>query len=322
MPRHGILPALAALLAAGASSMSAQGLPAYLPINPVTTSRSALYFQPHEPPAPRWRATAQFDWASLIEVSTAAEAESFVLDAEVLRMDLTLVRDYGPASFVLVRAGVFNAYDGVMDEFYNWYHEVTGLKVKGREQRPLNRFAYGGEFADGEARAWEPVGLALTDVTVGAGIRNSPNLQSMLFVTLPTSTAGRGYSRGTVSVNATLTGWRQLSDRLRYEGSAGLGWTPRHGELTPFQRTTFWSVSSGLRLRFWGRQAMFFNGFYQSAGYRGTGLGTYDRAEMTGDMGFLIRPGRGAPELILALTEDLKPSGPAIDAAFRIGVRW
>jgi hypothetical protein len=67
---------------------------------------------------------------------------------------------------------------------------------------------------------------------------------------------------------------------------------------------------------------MFFNGFYQSAGYRGTGLGVFDRAEVTGDMGFLIRPGRRAPELVLALTEDLKPSGPAIDAAFRIGVRW
>jgi hypothetical protein len=258
----------------------------------------------------------------MIEVGTADETESFVLDTEVLRMDLTMVRDYGPASFVLVSAGVFSAFDGVMDEFYNWYHELTGLEVKAREQRPLNSFAYGGEFADGEARAWEPVGIALTDLTVGAGIRNSPNLQSMLFVTLPTSTAGRGYSRGTVSVNATLTGWRQISDRLRYEGSAGLGWTPRHGELKRFQRTTFWAVSSGLRLRFWGQQAMFFNGFFQSPGYRGTGLGIFDRVEVTGDMGFLIRPGRGAPELVLALTEDLKPSGSAIDAAFRIGVRW
>lgn len=322
MLRHRTLSALAALVAASASSVSAQGLPAYVPINPVTTARSALYFQPYEAPAPRWRATLQFDWASLVEVASTPTTESFVIDAEVVRMDLTLVKDYGPANFVLVSAGIFSAFDGVMDGFYNWYHDVTGLQVAARSQRPKNEFRYGGEFGDGTTRSWESAGVALGDLRIGAGIRNSPSLQTLVFVTLPTATTSDGYGRGTVSANATLTGWRQLSGRLRFEGSGGFGWTPRHGDLEDYQRTTFWSVSSGLRLRFWGEQSMFFNTFYQSAGYRDTGLSTYDRYELTADMGFLIRTGQGGPELILALTEDLKPSGPAIDAAFRIGLRW
>jgi hypothetical protein len=314
--------ALAALLVAGASSLTAQGLPAYTPINPVTTSRSALYFQPVVGPAPGWRVTAQFDWGSLIEIAASNPETSFLLDAEVLRLNFSLVKDYGPANFMLVSAELTSAIAGVMDGFYNWYHDLTGLQVGARNQRPDNSFTYAGRFSDGVNRQWDDSPIALGDLKLGVGVRNSPALQTLVFVTLPTSTAGRGYRRGVVTANMTITGFRQLSNRLRYEGSAGVGWAPRHGELKDFQKTTFWSASSGLRLEFWGRQAMFFNGFYQTAGYKNSGVEGYDRAELTGDMGFLLRPSRNGPELILALTEDLKPSGPAVDAAFRIGLRW
>ena len=322
MIRIGIPSALATLLVAGASSINAQSLPTYVPINPVTTSRSALYFQSMVGPAPDWRATAQFDWSSLIEIAADNPANSFLLDAEVLRLNLTLVKDYGPANFMLVSAEVNSAIAGVMDGFYNWYHDFTGLRVAAREQRPANEFAYRGRFSDGVEREWDDSPLSLGDLKLGAGVRNSPSVQTLVYVTLPTSTAGRGYSRGVITANATITGFRQLSERLRYEGSVGFGWAPRHGELEAFQRTTFWAVASGLSLRFWGQQGMFFNGFYQTAGYRDTGVEGFDRAELTGDMGFLLRPSRGGPDLILALTEDLKPSGSAVDATFRIGLRW
>ncbi|MDZ4673289.1 MAG: DUF3187 family protein [Gemmatimonadota bacterium] len=322
MHRFGTLSALAALVVAGASSSNAQSLPTYVPINPVTTSRSALYFQSMVGPAPTWRATAQFDWSSLIEIAASDPTTPFLLDAEVLRLNLTLVRDYGPANFVLVSAEVNSAIAGVMDGFYNWYHDVTGLRVAAREQRPSNEFAYRGRFKDGVEREWNDSPISLGDLKLGAGVRNSPSVQTLLYVTLPTSTAGRGYSRGVVTGNATITGFRNFSERLRYEGSVGLGWAPRHGELEEFQKTIFWALSSGLSLRFWGNQSMFFNGFYQTAGYRDTGVEGYDRAEMTGDMGFLIRPSPTGPVLILALTEDLKPSGSAVDATFRIGLRW
>lgn len=313
---------LAALCLVEPPTAGAQGLPTYTPINPTTTSRSALYFQPYERPAPAWRATAQLDWASLIEATRPGKPESFLLDAEVLRLELTLVRDYGPANFVLLSASVNGAVDGYMDGFYDWYHDLTGLRVPAREQRPRNEFAYQGTFADGETRSWDKAPVFLGDVKLGLGVRHSPALQTLVFVTLPTTTAGRGYGRGVASANGIVTGRGEWSGRLVYEGSLGFGWTPRHGELEEFQKTTFWSASSGLRLRFWGQQSMFFTGFWQTAGYRDTNLELFDRAELTADMGFIVRTSPGSPELVLALTEDLKPSGPAVDATFRVGLRW
>lgn len=162
----------------------------------------------------------------------------------------------------------------------------------------------------------------LTDVTLGLGVRNTPTIQTLVFVTLPTTTHQRGYGRGTFSANGIVTMRRELGERLLYEGSVGVGWTPRHGGLEEFQRTTFWSLSSGLRFRFWGRQALFFNVFRQSGNYQDTQTEVLDGSELTADMGFILRPGRNAPALILALTEDLLPSGPAVDATFRIGLRW
>lgn len=324
MTRSRIVAALAAMSLSLATSAAAQGLPAYVPINPATTSRSALYFQPYEAPAPGWRATVQFDWSSMIEYSASAPGVpvAWLFDAEVLRLDVTLVKDYGPGNFLLVSAGAASVIDGVMDEFFDWYHDLVGLPVGGRASRPTNEFGYEATLPDGTTRSWGNPGLMLTDVKLGVGVRNTPSIQTLVFVTLPTTTHQRGYGRGVVSANGIITGRSQLSERLYYEGSVGVGWTPRHGDMEAFQKTLFWSGSSGLRFRFWGRQAMFFNAFYQTASYRDSGLRPIDRAEVTADMGFLIRPGRNAPELILALTEDLLPSGPAVDATFRIGVRW
>jgi hypothetical protein len=314
--------ALAGLALCLTGTAAAQGLPAYVPINPVITSRSALYFQPYEHPAPEWRTTWQFDWASLIEFEGAQPADYWLLDAEVLRLDATMVKDYGPGNFILIGAGLARAQDGLLDGFFDWYHDVTGLRVPNREVRPKNAFAYEGRFPDGQFFRWDKPGLMLTDLKLGLGVRNTPAMQTLIFATLPTSTHPRGYGRGTWSANGIVTLRSQLSDRWYYEGSGGAGWTPRHGELEEFQNTVFYSASSGLRFRFWGRQAMFFNLFYQSANYHDTGRRSLDRAELSGDMGFILRPGRRAPELILAMSQDLKPSGPAIDAAFRIGLRW
>ncbi|MFN2316111.1 MAG: DUF3187 family protein [Gemmatimonadales bacterium] len=319
-----IVAALAAMALSLATSAAAQGLPAYVPINPATTSRSALYFQPYEAPAPGWRATVQFEWSSMIEYKGAAPGipEAWLFDAEMLRLDVTLVRDYGSGNFLLVSAGAASVVDGVMDEFFDWYHDLVGLPGGGRTVRPTNEFAYEATLPGNRSFTWGKPGLMLTDVKLGIGVRNTPSIQTLVFATLPTTTHQRGYGRGTVSANGIVTARSQLSERLYYEGSVGMGWTPRQGDMEAFQKTLFWSASSGLRFRFWGRQAMFFNAFYQTGSYRDSGLKPIDRAELTGDMGFLLRTGRNAPELILALTEDLLPTGPAVDATFRIGLRW
>lgn len=321
-PSH-LLAALAGAALGLASSAAAQGLPAYAPINPAVTSRSALHFQPYEAPAPSWRATAQFDWSSAVEyhLGSSPSERRWIMDAEVLRLDVTMVKDYGSGNFVLLGAGMARVQDGLLDAFFDWFHDLTGFPHGPRKLRPRNEFAYEAVL-DGTPHEWDAPGLMLTDLKVGVGVRNTPGVQTVIFATLPTTTHPDGYGRGTISANGIITARRPLSDRLSYEGSVGVGWTPRRGDLAEYQKTLFISASSGLRFRFWGAQAMFFNAFWQTANYRDTGLPPLDKAELTGDMGFLLRPGRHAPELILALTEDLLPSGPAIDAAFRIGLRW
>jgi hypothetical protein len=77
-----------------------------------------------------------------------------------------------------------------------------------------------------------------------------------------------------------------------------------------------------LRWRFAGQQALFGTLWMQSANWKNTGWGSVDDAEVTLDFGGLLTLGKHWPELQLGMTEDIKPSGPAIDAGFKLGLRW
>jgi hypothetical protein len=163
--------------------------------------------------------------------------------------------------------------------------------------------------------------LFFGDARLFAGYRVSSAIQAALAVTVPTSTAPAGYGRGTFSVSGIATARKVSKSRWGIEGSVGVGYTPRHGDLMEFQKTLFYSGSAGARYRFWGKQAAFVNLFVQSANYQGTTLPAFDSREMTLDYGFLLRAKKG-PEWFLGMTEDLEPRGPAIDLSFRIGARW
>ena len=85
-----------------------------------------------------------------------------------------------------------------------------------------------------------------------------------------------------------------IDHRWTYEGSFGLGYTPRHeDDLRQFQLTFLQSLSSGFRYRFAGKQAVFVNLFYQSANYEATTLRALDQRELTLDYGFLLRAKKG-----------------------------
>jgi catechol 2,3-dioxygenase-like lactoylglutathione lyase family enzyme len=310
---------LLALAAALPARLPAQGLPPYLAVNPALTSRGGLYFQPYVDPAPGWQVRLLLDYASAIEYSETPDAR-FILDAELLRLDATVTRDLGSA-FVGASVGINGAYGGFLDGFLDWYHEVTGLRVAAREVRPRNEFEYELILPDRAPIRREASSAFLGDARLLAGHRHTRHWQTTVAVTLPTATGPRGYGRGTVSASAITTVRVPLDPRLSFEGSAGLGVTPRHGDLEAVQRTVFGSASGGVRWRFWGRQAAFINLFYQSAGYRDTGVRALDQRELTLDYGFLLRARKG-PEIFLGMTEDLEPRGPAIDLSFRIGARW
>lgn len=298
---------------------SAQSLPQYAPINPVAASRSGLYFQPYRTPRlGHLSLELRLDYASAIEYNIPSPRPSYLLDGEFLRLELAAARDLSPKLFLLGSVSANGAYGGFLDGFLNWYHNLLGFRLPERDARPKDVFAYQLALANGVTLDRSPSDLFLGDIRVGAGYRYGPWLQTALSVTLPTSSGPDGYGRGTASVNALNTLHARLSGRFVYEGSLGFGWTPTHGELSPYQRTLFASGTSGLRFRFWGRQSLFLNVFYHSAYYHETTLPALDRSELSLDFGWLLATKSGR-EWKIGMTEDLQPSGPAIDIVFRFG---
>jgi hypothetical protein len=300
------------------ASARAQGLPAYYPINPVADSRTALGFEPFRAPRPGgWSLGLSLDYASAVEVADFRRAD-YTLDAELLRLRLRVARDLSPALFVMADASAQGSYAGFLDGFLNWYHDLIGVTLEARKERPDDAFLYRLDLDDGRSRNRRPSDLFLGDVRLSAGLRRGSHLQAIATVTLPTSTGSTGYGRGVVSAGLLTTVHGKLAEPLTYEGSLGLGYTPTHGDLTAYQRTTMVSGSSGLRWRFWGRQSLYANLFYHGPYYHGTTIPPLDRRELSLDFGWILAT-RGGREWRIGMTEDMEPNGPAVDIVFRLG---
>jgi uncharacterized protein DUF3187 len=295
-----------------------QGLPAFAPLNPVASSRSGLYFQPYRESAPgRWKSTFELDYASVIEFNQLPQA-NYVLDSEILQLSLGISRDLGPHTFLALSIPVMGAYAGFMDGFLDWYHGALGIRISERERRPRDRFLYSITLPDGRSFDRSSSNLFLGDVRAGVGIRLSPNLQTMLSLTLPTSTGPEGYGRGVPSLGVVTTLRSPLDPRMMYEGSVGLGYTPTHGTLADWQRSAMLALSSGLKYRVWGTQSLFANLFYHSPYYHDTSLPSLDRRELSLDFGWILET-HGGGDWRIGLTEDLEPGGPGVDLVLRVG---
>jgi len=306
----------------GVGPAAGQGLPEFAPINPVAQSRSGLYFQPYREPRPgHLTVDVRLDYGSAIEYDLPQPRPSYLLDGEFLRLQIAAARDVRPNLFLFGEASLDGAYGGFLDGFLNWYHKLLGLNLPEREARPNDVFAYQLALGNGVTLNRSPSDLFLGDARLGAGYRWNRALQTAVSVTLPTSTGPDGYGRGTVSVDAVNTARIRLSSRFTYEGSLGFGWTPTKGELAPYQKQVFVSATSGLRFRFWGRSSLFANVFYHSPYYRDTTLPALDRRDLELDFGWLLATKSGR-EWRIGMTEDLEPSGPAIDVIFRLGASF
>jgi hypothetical protein len=298
---------------------SAQGLPAYAPVNPVADSRTPLGFEPFRTPRPgRWTAGLALDYASAIEHAEEPRAR-YDLDAEILRLRLRVARDLSPAAFVELDASAGGSYSGFLDGILDWYHGLLGIDLEERDRRPRNAFLYRIELPDGLAVERRPCDLFLGDLRVAAGLRHGAHLQTVASLTLPTSTAPDGYGRGVVTAGLVTTVRVALAEPLLYEGSLGLGYSPAHGDLAGYQRTGLVSGSSGLRWRFWGRQSLYANLFVHSPYYHDTTIRSLDRRDVALDFGWMLAT-RSGREWRLGLTEDPEPGGPGIDLVFRLGV--
>ena len=300
------------------TALGAQGLPPYVPINPVATSRTGLGFEPYRDPVPgRWVLGAAVDYASTIEYNDLVLSD-YYLDSELLRVSLRASRDLDSRTFVLADADVRGAYAGFLDGFLDWYHGLLGLDIPERDHRPKDEFLYWVSPTTGLAFGTESSDLFLGDLRLGAGRRWTPYLQSIAAVTLPTATGPEGYGRGVASVSLLNTVRAAINPRLVYEGSLSLGYTAKHGPLGPWQRTWMVSGSSGLRMGIWGRQSLFANFLYHAPYYKGTSLPALDRRDLSFDFGWILARGPGS-EWRVGMTEDLEPGGPAIDLVFRLG---
>ena len=296
----------------------AQGLPPFAPLNPMSSSRSGLYYQPLRGPAPgRWVTTMALDYASIIEYNQLPEA-NYVLDSEVLRVSLGLSRDLGERSFLMLEASAGGAYAGFMDGFLDWYHSALGIRMRQREIRPRDRFLYEITLPDGRAIQRSRSNLFLDDLRVGFGFRPRPELQTVVSLTLPTSTGPVGYGRGVPSLSVLNTMGALLSPRVHYEGSLGLGFTPTNGSLARLQRELFLAVTSGVRVTVWGHNSVFANLFYHSPYYHSTTLPSLDRRELSLDFGWVLQTRTGG-EWRVGMTEDLEPGGPGVDLVLRVG---
>jgi hypothetical protein len=296
----------------------AQGLPAYHPINPVADSRTVLGFEPYRAPSSSaWNLGLALDYASAIEVADSRRAD-YTLDAELLRLRVRVARDLGPALFVMADASAQGSYAGFLDSFLNWYHDLIGVTLEAREKRPDDAFLYRLDLPDGVSRDRRSSDLFLGDLRLSAGLRRGRHLQTIATLTLPTSTGPGGYGRGVVATGLLTTVHAKLAEPWTYEGSLGLGYTPTHGDLSDYQRTTMVSGSSGLRWRFWGRQSLYANLFYHSPYYHDTSIPPLDRRELSLDFGWILAA-RSGREWRIGMTEDMEPNGPAIDIVFRLG---
>ena len=304
----------------GALPLRAQSLPPYSSVNPVVASRSGLATFSWVEPGRRWQLALVTDYASAIEYAVGDNL-LYIVDAELLRFQATVTRTLGAKGFLLAEASFNGAYDGFLDGFLEWYHNFTGLHVAARDLRPKNEFDYEINLPDGQSYHYEPSSGFLGDLRLGAGLRHSPHWQSLFSVTLPTGDGPAGYRRGTVSLNATTALRSEFGGRFVYQGSLGVGFTPKHGELSGLQRRYFVMVTQGLRARLIGPLHPYANLTYHSPYYHDAFARSLEARDLTLDVGFLLRFKRG-PEWLLGMTQDLEPTGPAIDVAFRLGARW
>jgi len=216
---------------------------------------------------------------------------------------------------------------GVADRFFERYHTLIQYTMEERDTRPRN--SYGDRLfvqRHGVARVREPHSLLPTDPRLSVGLRagtisaERPDAvlsQTVLSVTIPTAPSRSVYSRGVPTVAVLQTLHAEPSPRLALEATGGVGYTPRHGELAPIQRTTFMLGSGAARFRLWGRHAVFATLYGQTPLYRDTSFPELDAADLGVDFGYLWQS-PGGRQWRVGLTEDVRRRDPGVDLALKI----
>jgi hypothetical protein len=295
---------LCCLTFASATAAPAQGLnlPPIAPLNPEATDRTGLYAAPYDDPSTGTRFLVSLEYGSAIE-REYEDGGRYLLDGEFLRLALRARRDIGKKTFVDAWVGVRGNYDGWGDEFLNWVHDRLGVSHQGRQNRPLNVYADSLWFYSGTVQVRGTDALYLDDLRLGIGYRHNRYLQSLFSLTLPTTTAG-DYGKRVPSFNLIETLRFPVFPIMTFEGSAGVGFTPTYGELSPYQREVFGSASAGLRLRLFDGQSIYARAFYHSAIYHDAPVQELNREYLSLDFGWIART-HGGHDIRFGIVEDV-----------------
>lgn len=293
-------------------------IPTFTPINPVAQSRSGLFAPAPVSAGTGWHGSAALDYGSLIEYNLGNPGV-YLLDAEIGRVTVSAGKDLSPRYFIVGGVSLASAEAGFMDGFINWYHNLLGVDVPERAARPRNSFAYRLDLPDGISRVRES-GTMLGDLRVSVGRRHNAKFQSMVTATVPAGSGGDGYARGVPSLSTITTVLAPVGRRANYQGSLGLGFTPSHGDLERYQKELFGSASSGVVFRIWGHQALYAQLYWHSPYYKDTNYWALDRHDLELNYGWLLKAGGRTWKI--GMTEDLSPTGPAVDAVFEFGLSW
>jgi len=285
-------------------------------------TRSGLYVQPLVEPRTGWPVTTSFAYASVIDYMAPAWTDATVLvDAEVYRADVTVQRDLSRSVFLLGTASLAGAWGGVFDGFFEWYHGLINYDMPEREARPHNAFGYLLQTPDGRRRVYSGAPVYFDDLQVGLGVRYGRFGQTVLSVTAPTSTGPAGYRRGVPTVNLLNTFRVDFDLPVSVEASVNGGYAPRHGDFQPEQKTLFYALSGGLRIRVLNGASLFGSLFYHSSSFHHTTLRVVDRGELSTDFGLMFRTGKGR-DWWIGLNENLVTQDPAPDLVLTFGTRW
>ncbi|RPH65791.1 MAG: DUF3187 family protein [Myxococcaceae bacterium] len=294
------------------------GLPPWAPQNPIEANRSVLFAPPLMMPRGDWGLTFALDYSSAIELYSSG-GRGVTLDAELGRFQVWLTRRIDDQWFVFGQVQIQGAYDGFMDRFLNWYHSLLGVPYIARELRPINKYVYSVTYERGRTIEYGPVDLGIGDSRIGVGRMLGNHAQVLLVLGLPTSTAP-GYRAGTLQTGLILMGEAPLLPFATVSGSIGVGFTPKTGTLAAYENTFFASFSGGTRIRLSWRNFIYANLFVQTPPFHDTALRPMDLVDFSIDFGWMYRIDPRT-ELWVGVVEDPFPDGPALDVAFRFGIR-
>ena len=308
------------ILLLSAAPLAGQSLPLHRPLNPIASGRSALAAQPYVAWSPFGaRLAVSVEYGNAIEYERSPDSTgTWLLDAELMHTAVTWTRDLSPAAFVSVSGEVVGTYAGFADGFFTWYHGLINFVQPEREARPRNTF--GGELVipGGPSLSLRRRSLALGEVRATIGLRHGLAQQTAVTLALPTAAPRGELGRGAPGVGVVHTMRLEPLQQVTFEGTLGLGLTPRQGALADYQRVLAVSGSTGLRIRLWGGQSVYGYFFYHSPYYERTRLPSLDAEELTGDFGWIMRDRQGR-EWRIGFSEDLAPGDAGIDLILKVG---